>query len=78
VTVKNANDFEIRAVYTNANDNLPSEDCLQYYKGRNSGTVRNFNYKNNVNTGQHLNNQDYKICVDKDPAKKIEVSFYCN
>ena len=78
MTVKNANDFEIRAVYTNSQDKLPSEDCLQYYKGRNSGIVKNFNYKNNVNTGQHLNNHNYKICVDQQPAKKIEVSLCCN
>ena len=41
--------------------NLAPQGCVQYFYGKNSGTVRSFNY--NSRNGLHLADQKQSICV---------------
>merc|ERR1711983_28184 len=44
--------------------NLAPDGCTQYFFGGDTGTVRSYNFNNG--NGQHLANQNQKICVRKE------------
>ena len=60
--------------FNNFTKNLVPNTCLQYHKLK-QGTVKSFNFQTGVNGNrQHLNNHDYKVCVDTQiPASYIQV-----